>query len=79
MFPCLIPSWKGSSAPFDANIWITGSDVVRADPDPENELLDFRNYYNHHRTLHSREGQTPDMPVSRTSPIWARFAGKLTV
>jgi hypothetical protein len=21
--PCLIPSWKGSSAPFDANIWIT--------------------------------------------------------
>ena len=21
--PCLIPSWKGSLAPFDANIWIT--------------------------------------------------------
>jgi transposase InsO family protein len=33
--------------------------------DLENKLLDFRNYYNHHRTHHSREGHTPDMPVSR--------------
>jgi putative transposase len=33
--------------------------------DLENKLLDFRNYYNHHRTHHSREGRTPDMPVPR--------------
>src|SRR5437762_7919999 len=33
--------------------------------DLENKLLDFRTYYNHHRTHHSREGQTPDMTVSR--------------
>ena len=33
--------------------------------DLENKLLDFRTYYNHHRTHHSREGCAPDMPVSR--------------
>ena len=32
--------------------------------DLENKLLDFRNYYNHHRSHHSREGKTPDMPGS---------------
>ena len=32
--------------------------------DLENKLLDFRTYFNHHRTQHSREGRTPDMPVS---------------
>ena len=32
--------------------------------DLENKLLDFRTYYNHHRTHHSREGRTPDTPVS---------------
>ena len=32
--------------------------------DLENKLLDFRTYFNHHRTHHSREGRTPDMPVS---------------
>src|SRR5229473_4674703 len=26
--------------------------------------LDFRTYFNHHRTHHSREGRTPHMPVS---------------
>ena len=33
--------------------------------DLENELLTFKTYYNHDRTHQSREGQTPDMPVSR--------------
>ena len=32
--------------------------------DLENKLLDFRTYFNHHRTHHSRQGRTPDMPVS---------------
>jgi hypothetical protein len=32
--------------------------------DLENKLLDFRTYYNHHRTHHSREGRTPDTPAS---------------
>jgi putative transposase len=32
--------------------------------DLENKLLDFRTYFNHHRTHHSREGGTPDMAVS---------------
>src|SRR5450755_771556 len=32
--------------------------------DLENKLLDFRTYFNHHRTHHSREGRTPHMPVS---------------
>jgi hypothetical protein len=34
--------------------------------DLENKLLDFRTYFNHHRTHHSREGRTPDMPVSQS-------------
>jgi putative transposase len=33
--------------------------------DLENKLLDFRTYFNHHRTHRSREGRTPDMPVPR--------------
>ncbi|HWO38942.1 MAG TPA: integrase core domain-containing protein [Candidatus Acidoferrum sp.] len=33
--------------------------------DLENKLLDFRNYYNHHRSHHSREGQTPDTRASQ--------------
>ena len=33
--------------------------------DLENKLLDFRTYFNNHRTHNSREGQTPDTPVSR--------------
>src|SRR5437764_5641122 len=37
--------------------WTTG--------DLENKLLDFRSYFNNHRTHTSREGQTPDTPVSR--------------
>jgi hypothetical protein len=32
--------------------------------DLSNQLLDFRTYFNHHRTHHSREERTPDMPVS---------------
>ncbi len=31
----------------------------------ENKLLDFRTYFNNHRTHSSREGRTPDTPVSR--------------
>jgi transposase InsO family protein len=31
--------------------------------DLENKLLDFRTYFNHHRTHTSREGRTPDPPA----------------
>jgi putative transposase len=34
-------------------------------PDLEKKLLDFRIYFNNHRTHTSREGRTPDTPVSR--------------
>jgi hypothetical protein len=37
--------------------WTTG--------DLENKLLDFRTYFNNHRTHTSRKGRTPDTPVSR--------------
>jgi hypothetical protein len=33
--------------------------------DLEKKLLDFRTYFNNHRTHTSREGRTPDTPVSR--------------
>jgi transposase InsO family protein len=33
--------------------------------DLENKLLDFRTYFNLHRTHTSREGRTPDTPVAR--------------
>jgi transposase InsO family protein len=33
--------------------------------DLENKLLDFRTYFNNHRTHTSREGRTPDTPASR--------------
>jgi putative transposase len=32
--------------------------------DLENKLLDFTTYFNHHRTHTSREGRTPDPPIS---------------
>src|SRR2546429_7093852 len=33
--------------------------------DLENKLLDFRTYFNNHRTHNSLAGQTPDTPASR--------------
>src|SRR5207249_10111500 len=33
--------------------------------DLEKKLLDFRTYFNNHRTHNSLEGQTPDTPTSR--------------
>jgi hypothetical protein len=33
--------------------------------DLENKLLDFRTYFNSHRTHTSLEGRTPDAPASR--------------
>jgi putative transposase len=33
--------------------------------DLENKLLEFRNYFNNHRTHQSLEGRTPDTPLSR--------------
>ena len=33
--------------------------------DLENKLLDFKTYFNNHRTHNSLEGRTPDTPVSR--------------
>ena len=47
--------------------------------DVENTLLDFRTYFNHHRTHHSREGREPICPCHHPSPICARFAGNHTV
>jgi hypothetical protein len=35
--------------------------------DLENKLLDFRTYFNNHRTHTSREGRTPDTPASGIS------------
>ena len=50
--------------------------------DLENKLLDFKTYYNHHRTHHAREGRTPDTPASHTvanlrSFRWQPVAGEL--
>jgi hypothetical protein len=47
--------------------------------DLENKLLDFRNYFNNHRTHNSLKGRTPDSPRHHQSQISARFAGNLTV
>jgi hypothetical protein len=47
--------------------------------DLENKLLDFRTYFNHHRTHTSREGRTPDPPRHDQQPISARFDGNPTV
>src|SRR5208283_3481335 len=33
--------------------------------DLENKLLDFRTYFNNHRTHTSLEGRTPEIPASR--------------
>jgi hypothetical protein len=47
--------------------------------DLENKLLDFRTYFNHHRTHHSREGERRICPCHHPSPLCARFAGNHTV
>src|SRR5580692_5987263 len=61
-FPSLIPSWKGLLAAFDANIWITGcsgrAQIWRISCSISGASS------NPHRTHHSRDGRTPDMPVS---------------
>jgi hypothetical protein len=36
--------------------------------DLENKLLEFRNYYNRHRTHTSLEGRTPDQDTSVSRP-----------
>jgi putative transposase len=41
--------------------------------DLENKLLDFRTYFNNHRTHSSREGRTPVTPVSRPIPSLRSF------
>ena len=37
--------------------------------DLENKLLEFRNYYNGHRTHTSLEGRTPDQDTSALRPL----------
>ena len=37
--------------------------------DLENKLLDFRSYFNDHRTHTSREGRTPDEDTRRPRPV----------
>ena len=46
--------------------------------DLQNKLLDFRNYFNNHRT-HNSLGERPIRPRHHQSQISARFAGNLTV
>ena len=46
--------------------------------DLENKLLDFRSYFNHHRTHTSREGRTPDRPRHDQQPI-SRRNGRLAI
>ena len=41
--------------------------------DLENKLLDFRSYFNHHRTHTSRAGRTPDPPASRPAASLRSF------
>jgi hypothetical protein len=41
--------------------------------DLENKLLDFRTYFNNHRTQTSLAGRTPDAPVSRPIPNLRSF------
>ena len=41
--------------------------------DLENKLLDFRTYFNHHRTHTAREGRTPDPPASRPAANLSSF------
>jgi transposase InsO family protein len=41
--------------------------------------LDFRTYFNYHRTHHSREGRTPHMPVSPPVANLRSFAGNHTI
>jgi putative transposase len=38
---------------------------LSSDSRPRNKLLDFMTYFNNYRTHTSREGRTPDTPVSR--------------
>jgi hypothetical protein len=47
--------------------------------DLEHKLLDFRTYFNNHRTHTSLRGRTPDTPASRPIAHPARFDGNLTV
>jgi putative transposase len=47
--------------------------------DLESKLLDFRNYFNYHRTHNSREGRTRMRPFHGLSQISVRFAGNVTV
>jgi hypothetical protein len=49
-------------AVFDGSIW---NILFWTTADLENKLLDFRTYFNNHRTHDSLEGRTPDAPVSR--------------
>src|SRR6266516_2810753 len=47
--------------------------------DLEDKLLDFRTYFNNHRTHNSLEGQTRIRPRHGHQPISTRFAGNHTV
>jgi hypothetical protein len=47
--------------------------------DLENKLLDFRTYFNHHRTHTSREGRTPDPPAPQPVANLRSFRWQPTV
>ena len=50
---------------WQANLRILEVTEIKSTADLENKLLDFRTYFNNHRTHDSLEGRTPDTSVSR--------------
>src|SRR5438067_12243996 len=59
-----IPSIRGKADRHPA-AGILGSMLFWTTADLENKLLDFRTYFNNHRTHNSLPGQTQDTPTSR--------------
>jgi hypothetical protein len=76
-FPCRIPSWKGSSAPFDANIWIIWCSG-RVQISRINCSISGPTTITIAPITHGK-GERRRRPRHNPSPICARFAGKLTV
>jgi len=76
-FPCPIPSWKGSSVPFDANVWI-----IRCSG--RVQIWKINCWISGPTTttiapITHGKGEHRICPRHNPSPIWVRFAGKLTV
>src|ERR1700752_4943582 len=76
-FPCLLPSSKGSSAQFDASVWIT-----RCSGRPQISKINYSSSGTTSTTIaripHGK-GKRPIRPPHDQSQICARFDGNLTV